>query len=69
MVRIRFSATARPATPLNVYDPVYGTFPEPSLGAVTPTKSEIRRVGILAQDQMKLFDRLSLRAGLVRALY
>lgn len=53
------------ATPLNVYDPVYGSFPEPSLGDVTPDKNEIRRVGVLAQDQMKL-DRLSLRLGVRR---
>lgn len=55
----------QPATPLDVYDPVYGTFPEPSLGNVTPVETEIHRVGILVQDQMK-FDRLSLRVGVRR---
>lgn len=53
------------ATPLDVYDPVYGSFPEPSLGGATATKNAIRRVGVLAQDQMK-FGRLSLRAGVRR---
>lgn len=53
-------------TPLNVYAPVYGTFARPSLGGATPTENEIRRIGILAQDQMKLNDRLSMRVGLRR---
>ncbi len=52
-------------TPLNVYDPVYGSFPEPALGAAPATETEIRRIGFLVQDQMK-FDRLSLRVGVRR---
>ena len=53
-------------TPLNVYAPVYGTFARPSLGSATPAENEIRRVGVLAQDQMKIAERLSLRAGVRR---
>lgn len=53
-------------TPLDVYSPVYGVVPEPSLNGVVPTENEIRRLGILVQDQMKFFDRLSVRAGLRR---
>jgi iron complex outermembrane receptor protein len=53
-------------TPLNVYAPIYGTFARPSLAGATPTENEIRRIGILAQDQMKLNDRLSVRVGLRR---
>lgn len=54
------------ATPLNVYAPVYGSFAEPSLGAATPSESEIRRVGVLAQDQMKIGERFSVRLGVRR---
>lgn len=49
-------------TPLNVYAPEYGSFPEPSLNGATPTENNIRRLGVLAQNQMK-FDRVSLRVG------
>jgi iron complex outermembrane receptor protein len=52
--------------PLDVYAPVYGVFAEPTLGDAAPSENEIRRVGVLAQDQMKFFDRLSLRLGLRR---
>lgn len=53
------------ATALEVYAPVYGTFPEPSLlASVVPTESRVRRLGLLVQDQMKVSDRLSVRAGL-----
>lgn len=55
-----------PATPLNVYSPVYGVFPEPSLGDAPLTENEIRRAGVLIQDQMKIAERLSVRAGLRR---
>jgi iron complex outermembrane receptor protein len=53
-------------TPLNVYSPVYGSFPRPSLAGETPTENEIRRIGFLAQDQMKISDRFSVRLGLRR---
>lgn len=51
------------ATPLNVYQPVYGVFAEPHLAGVTPSENRIRRVGFLAQDQMKFSEQLSVRAG------
>jgi iron complex outermembrane recepter protein len=54
------------ATPLNVYAPVYGRFSRPSITTQTPAENEIRRVGVVAQDQMKVADRLSLRLGLRR---
>ena len=50
-------------TPLHVYDPVYGTFPRPSLGKATPTETRVRRQGWLLQDQMKFQNGLSVRAG------
>lgn len=53
-------------TPLNVYDPEYGSFAEPTLEDGTRVDNEIRRVGFLVQDQMKFFDRLSVRLGLRR---
>lgn len=52
--------------PLNVYSPVYGVFPEPSIGDTALTESEVRRAGVLVQDQMKIAERLSVRAGLRR---
>jgi iron complex outermembrane recepter protein len=55
-----------PGTPLNVYSPVYGSFPRPAITTETPAENEIRRIGILAQDQMKIAERLSLRLGLRR---
>ena len=55
-----------PASALNVYAPVYGVFDEPSLGDAPVTRSEIRRTGILMQDQMKIAERLSVRAGVRR---
>jgi iron complex outermembrane receptor protein len=50
-------------TPLNVYNPVYGTFPRPSLGSATPTETRINRQGLLVQDQMKFQNGLSVRLG------
>ncbi|WP_288253652.1 TonB-dependent siderophore receptor [uncultured Hydrogenophaga sp.] len=50
-------------TPLNVYNPVYGTFARPSLGNATPTETRVRRQGWLLQDQMKFQNGLSVRAG------
>ncbi len=54
------------ATPLDVYAPVYGSVPEPSIDNASPDESKIRRLGFLVQDQAKLFGRLSLRAGVRR---
>jgi iron complex outermembrane receptor protein len=55
------------SAPLNVYDPVYGVVPDPSFDAATPsTENEVTRVGFLAQDQIKLVDRFSVRAGVRR---
>ena len=53
-------------TPLDVYSPTYGRFPEPSLNGAAPTETKIRRLGVLAQNQMKLIDRVSLRVGVRR---
>lgn len=53
-------------TPLDVYAPVYGTFGEPDLGDTPLTDTEIRRAGFFAQDQMKLAERVSVRAGVRR---
>ncbi|MET0533006.1 MAG: TonB-dependent receptor, partial [Steroidobacter sp.] len=55
-----------PATPLNVYSPEYGVFPEPVLGDAPLSENEVRRAGVLVQDQMKIADSLSVRAGLRR---
>jgi iron complex outermembrane recepter protein len=55
-----------PATALNVYAPEYGVFAEPSLGDAALTRNEIRRAGVLVQDQMKIAERLSVRAGIRR---
>jgi iron complex outermembrane receptor protein len=56
------------ATPLDVYNPVYGSFPEldwESLPSDTTTGS-IRNVGLLLQDQVKFGERFVLVAGLRR---
>jgi iron complex outermembrane receptor protein len=50
-------------TPLNVYSPVYGSFARPAITGATPSENEVRRIGLLAQDQMKIAERLSLRVG------
>lgn len=62
---MKSSRTAAEAagTPLNVYNPVYGTFPRPSLGSATPTETHIRRQGLLLQDQIKFQNGLSVRLG------
>jgi iron complex outermembrane receptor protein len=60
-------STEEAATPLNVYAPVYGSVPEPSLAAgAQPSDSRVRRFGVLVQDQVKLTDKVSVRAGLRR---
>jgi iron complex outermembrane recepter protein len=55
------------ATPLDVYDPVYGTFPLPVFdfaGSDIPTRT--RQYGIMLQDQIRLADRWVVLAGLRR---
>jgi iron complex outermembrane receptor protein len=59
-------AAELPGPLLNVYAPVYGVVDEPSLGDAPTTRNEIRRAGVLMQDQMKIAERLSVRAGLRR---
>lgn len=52
------------ATPLDVYDPVYGSFDEPELGAAPTTRNHIRRLGVLLQDQFKPTEAVAVRLGL-----
>ncbi len=54
------------SAPLNVYAPIYGVVDEPNLDGAPATENEITHAGILAQDQMKFFERLSVRLGLRR---
>lgn len=54
------------ATPLDVYSPVYGTFPLPPLTVSGITDSRARNIGLLVQDQIKFDDRFVLVAGLRR---
>lgn len=54
------------ATPLDVYSPVYGSFPLPDLSAGGVTDQRARNVGVLVQDQVKFDDRFVLVAGLRR---
>jgi iron complex outermembrane receptor protein len=55
-----------PGPVINAYAPEYGVFAEPSLGDAALTRNEIRRGGVLVQDQMKIAERLSVRAGVRR---
>lgn len=55
-----------PATPLDVYNPVYGSFPLPPLPDTPETVTSARRFGVLVQDQMKIGDRWVVVAGLRR---
>lgn len=54
------------ATPLNVYDPVYGTFDEPPSPTGPASKNQITRIGVLAQDQMRIAEQWSVRLGVRR---
>ena len=47
------------ATPLDVYNPVYGTFPEPDWYSLPTylTQVHVTNVGVLAQDQIKFNER------------
>ncbi len=51
------------ASPLDVYAPRYGVDPEPHLDGALPKQSRIRRIGFLAQDQVKFSEQWSVRAG------
>jgi iron complex outermembrane receptor protein len=55
-----------PATPLDVYHPVYGSFPLPALPDTPEVITTARRLGLLVQDQIKLDDRWVLVASLRR---
>jgi iron complex outermembrane receptor protein len=52
------------ATPLDVYSPVYGTFPLPALTVDAITDSKARNIGLLVQDQIKFDERFVVVAGL-----
>jgi len=56
------------ATPLDVYNPVYGSFADPTIGT-SPTnfsRTRQRNTGLLLQDQIKFDERFVLVAGLRR---
>lgn len=57
-----------PATPLNVYRPVYGSFPDPTQGVAPDNLSHsgVANTGLLLQDQIKFDDRVVVIAGLRR---
>lgn len=52
------------ATPLDVYDPVYGTFPKPAWNFGPSTVTEVDQTGYILQDQIKFDQRWVLTAGL-----
>jgi len=54
------------ATPLDVYTPVYGTFPLPELDFGPRTPINTRQVGVFLQDQIKLAERVVVIGGLRR---
>jgi iron complex outermembrane receptor protein len=54
------------ATPLDVYSPVYGSFPLPPLTVSGITDSRAHNLGLLLQDQIKFDDRFVIVAGLRR---
>lgn len=54
------------ATPLDVYDPVYGSYPLPSLVFNPATVTRTRQWGLLLQDQVKFSNGVVLLAGLRR---
>ncbi len=54
------------ATPLDLFAPVYGTFPLPPLDFADVAPTRTRQVGILAQDQIKIDNRIVVVAGLRR---
>lgn len=56
------------ATPLDVYDPVYGSFPEPDWASLPSgtTRTRVRNTGVLVQDQIRIDERWVVVAGLRR---
>jgi iron complex outermembrane receptor protein len=54
------------ATTLDVYAPVYGTFPLPTLNFGAPVVSETKQLGVLLQDQIKIDERYIIVASLRR---
>jgi iron complex outermembrane receptor protein len=52
------------ARPLDVYAPVYGSFPLPALAFGEASKTRVRQLGLIAQDQIKFGDRWVLMTGL-----
>jgi iron complex outermembrane receptor protein len=55
-----------PATPLDVYNPVYGGFPLPALPDTPENVTRVRRIGAMVQDQMKIGERWVVVAGVRR---
>jgi iron complex outermembrane receptor protein len=60
------AASEGPATPLNVYAPVYGSTPRPPMPSDPAQVSRLRTQGVLLQDQIKIDGRWVLVAGLRR---
>lgn len=54
------------ATPLDVYNPVYGSFAEPVLADTAAAITRVSNLGLLLQDQVKFGDSVVLVAGLRR---
>lgn len=52
-------------TPLDVYNPVYGSFPEPTL-TMPDVTIRMRNIGFVIQDQIKIDNRWVVLAGLRR---
>lgn len=59
-------STGGEATPLDVYDPVYGTFDLPELDLDDETPTRTRQLGIVIQDQIAVGDGWRILAGLRR---
>ncbi|WP_148288833.1 MULTISPECIES: TonB-dependent siderophore receptor [Kamptonema] len=54
-------------TPLNVFDPVYGSVPRPEFQNIPgffDQKLEVNRIGVYLQDQIAVLDNLKLLAGI-----
>ncbi len=54
-------------SPLNIFNPVYGTIPKPNANTLSPfddQRTQQDRLGIYLQDQVKLLDNLIVLAGI-----
>ncbi|MFB2839024.1 TonB-dependent siderophore receptor [Floridanema evergladense] len=54
-------------SPLNIFNPVYGTIPKPNANTLSPfddQRTQQDRLGIYVQDQVKLLDNLIVLAGI-----